>query len=610
MQFDTAGTRLWGTYFGGSALDYGYGVTADLLGNVFISGETQSTTGIATADAHQLTFASTATSPDAYMAQFNTAGAQVYGTYLGGTVADRGHSIAYGVGDYIYMSGGSGSLTGISTPNSFQDSIPLAGVQAAFLTQFANSPPPLLGGSPFLCAGDSTTLFVNGTFASYAWELNGVAYPSTISSITVTQPGTYSVVATDAASNTFTDTLDVVLLPAPFAGIDTVTPTADLCDGNVVVLKSDSVAVAYRWLLNGNPIITGASGPTFTVVTPGNYTLVTSNAAGCTDTSAIVVVSPFQGPTTTITAAGGSPIICPGSSLTLTAVGGTVDIWSDGTTGQSTSVTLPGNYWVKTTNVNGCTDTAFFSTFAGVALSVTQTALGALDFCQGGSVTLSVPSFYLGFQWQLNGVDIPGATQATFTATQAGTYLCLIQGAGNCQYPTTNPMTVTILPAANVPVITQAQNILTIQNPQPGVTYTWQFNGATVGTGTPFTPAQDGLYTLLATIASGCDTFITYNFISVGIGEPIANTTNLTIFPNPSAGQGVLLTLTANNGSSAFGLKSYTLADLAGRVIESREALNNATQVSLGEGLSAGTYTISVTLTNGEAQTLRLVVVR
>jgi hypothetical protein len=42
VKYSPSGTRLWGTYYGGSSDDYGYGVATDIMGNVFLTGYTSS----------------------------------------------------------------------------------------------------------------------------------------------------------------------------------------------------------------------------------------------------------------------------------------------------------------------------------------------------------------------------------------------------------------------------------------------------------------------------------------------------------------------------------------------------------------------------------------
>ncbi len=56
VKFNAEGDRLWGTYFGGPGFEYiSYDpIAIDKSGNVYISGQTNSTTGIATPGAHQM----------------------------------------------------------------------------------------------------------------------------------------------------------------------------------------------------------------------------------------------------------------------------------------------------------------------------------------------------------------------------------------------------------------------------------------------------------------------------------------------------------------------------------------------------------------------------
>ena len=46
VKFNPTGGRLWGTYYGGSSFDYGNNVACDNAGNVFLSGHTRSSNGI------------------------------------------------------------------------------------------------------------------------------------------------------------------------------------------------------------------------------------------------------------------------------------------------------------------------------------------------------------------------------------------------------------------------------------------------------------------------------------------------------------------------------------------------------------------------------------
>src|SRR5690606_14503092 len=52
-KFDTTGTRIWSTYFGGERDEYGTAIAFDALTNIYLAGRTNSTTGIATSGSLQ-----------------------------------------------------------------------------------------------------------------------------------------------------------------------------------------------------------------------------------------------------------------------------------------------------------------------------------------------------------------------------------------------------------------------------------------------------------------------------------------------------------------------------------------------------------------------------
>lgn len=124
----------------------------------------------------------------------------------------------------------------------------------------------------------------------------------------------------------------------------------------------------------------------------------------------------------------------------------------------------------------------------------TITANGALTFCEGGSVTLSIPpTAGLSYQWRKNSVDIPGATSTTYVATTSGSYNCreisTYCGYINSTYKTVtvNPKTqLTISPIANAYSCMDAPVSL-IANPSGGV-----FSGPGVS-GNTFNPNQIGV---------------------------------------------------------------------------------------------------------------------
>jgi hypothetical protein len=130
VQFNSAGVRQWGTYYGGSGWDYGNSCAVDGSGHVYLAGETESTTDIA-ANGHQNTYGGFY---DAFLVQFNSAGVRQWGTYYGGTSGDYGRSCSVDGSGNVYLAGHTGSNTSIAS-NGHQNTFG-GGYYDAFLVQF------------------------------------------------------------------------------------------------------------------------------------------------------------------------------------------------------------------------------------------------------------------------------------------------------------------------------------------------------------------------------------------------------------------------------------------------------------------------------------------
>jgi gliding motility-associated-like protein len=92
-KFQNDGTRLWASYYGGSGLDYGHGLSTDLQGNVWVTGSTDSY-NFPTQTAGSFFQATNSGGSDAFILKFNSACVRVLATYYGGSGNDEGHSIS------------------------------------------------------------------------------------------------------------------------------------------------------------------------------------------------------------------------------------------------------------------------------------------------------------------------------------------------------------------------------------------------------------------------------------------------------------------------------------------------------------------------------------
>ena len=133
-----------------------------------------------------------------------------------------------------------------------------------------------------VCAGDSVSLSATtGIGYSYQWQLNSVDIQGEVAStINVNTSGTYTAAVTNTCGTLVSNSIAVTVFPAPNAPI--------------ISLQTDSLvstaAVSYQWYYAGTAISGAVSG--FYVPTQnGAYTVVTTDANGCTAVSSIFAMT-------------------------------------------------------------------------------------------------------------------------------------------------------------------------------------------------------------------------------------------------------------------------------------------------------------------------------
>jgi hypothetical protein len=71
VKFSGGGSKLWATYVGGPAVDFGANVVCNSGGYVFMCGVTQSSSGIASANAYQTSLTGT---ENGFLTEFDASG--------------------------------------------------------------------------------------------------------------------------------------------------------------------------------------------------------------------------------------------------------------------------------------------------------------------------------------------------------------------------------------------------------------------------------------------------------------------------------------------------------------------------------------------------------
>lgn len=129
------GQRIWATYYGGSANDWGFYCAVDGGGNVYLSGRTHGSANLATSGAHQPAYGGG--DSDAFLVKFNSNGQRQWGTYFGGSGADGGAGLSIDENENVYCIGWTNSigLSGAISPNVVHQS-EYGGVSDGFVVKF------------------------------------------------------------------------------------------------------------------------------------------------------------------------------------------------------------------------------------------------------------------------------------------------------------------------------------------------------------------------------------------------------------------------------------------------------------------------------------------
>jgi len=266
-------------------------------------------------------------------------------------------------------------------------------------------------------------------------------------------------------NTSFTTATDPSCLGTPVVFTNTTTPSGILSNRmsnfNAFLEYFGLAAVdsTYAWNMgNATPVIWGANTTnTYTYPAAGSYTATLFTLGGfsnsCVDNATDpLVINPAPAvPTVT---AGGPTTFCAGGSVTLTSSAATGNLWSNGATTQSITVSAAGSYTTAVT-AGGCSSTSAPSvvTVNPVPATPTITAGGPTSFCSGGSVTLT-SSAATGNTWS------NGATTPSITVSTAGTYTVSVTSAG-CTSPTSSTQTVTVTPTPSAAFAYSASTLCT-----------------------------------------------------------------------------------------------------------------------------------------------------
>ncbi len=183
-KFNGNGQLHWATYYGGSGSDEGWGVTCNKKGYIYITGRTGSSTGIATdATTYKAKM-------DAFLVKMDTAGRRQWGTYLGGEGDELTWAISCDTFDHIYISGETGSATGMATPGAHQTQMTANNGSEAFLAGYTGS--GTLRWCTYYGGNQSGQVFGTGIACDHSGDVVATGY--TVSTVDIATPGAHQTI--------------------------------------------------------------------------------------------------------------------------------------------------------------------------------------------------------------------------------------------------------------------------------------------------------------------------------------------------------------------------------------------------------------------------------
>jgi hypothetical protein len=620
VKLSPAGARIWATYYGGTALDAGSGVTAgtgivsaavavDGSGNVIL-GTCSFSTGagvVATAGAYQTAYGGSGTGfgGDVVVVKFNSSGVRQWGTYLGGNKDEWLAGIAVDGKNNIYAYGEAEDSDLGNYPVSTCAYQPAwGGVEDQFIGKL--SPVGQLLCSTYI--GGTREDDVDLTFKGIVVDGNSLYITGTTNGAYPVTPGAFQttfVVSNTSDMGIFVNKLCINLCEAKTLSLNFTASTTSVCPNTPVTFtpsinnSCDTTGYKFQWVFTGstggNPPNSSAVTPTVTFPSPGNYDVKLILTTACKKDSVIkttyITVNPCG--CTLSAQANKTSNACNGSngSATVSAGNGSggnyTYSWSNGTS-SITSVTtgslsdLPaGTYTVTVTN-SGCssTSTVTISNPCVVTASATNTSI-CNNNCTNISSSGSGGTGPYNYSWNTGG----GTQIINVCPTSTTTYTVTVKDATGTTTTTTAtvivnpPVLITDTSSTNISCTTSGSASVLVSNFASPYTYNWSngFIGRKISTPTA------GIYTVTITDANGCNATTVFNIKG---SSPVSAAFT---FSTVCMGTNVLFTNTGTPPGTGI---TYNWIVLPNNVS------GTSTDFSF-TFLTSGTYTVQHTVTQG-----------
>ncbi|MDX2003030.1 MAG: gliding motility-associated C-terminal domain-containing protein [Chitinophagales bacterium] len=379
-------------------------------------------------------------------------------------------------------------------------------------------------GTLFCSGGASTTLSVNGgtlgTNATWRWY-SGSCGGSLVGSgpsigVNPSSTTTYFVRGEGDCGNSNCTSITISVSSGLSVSISATTnPTCfGFNNGSATATASNGLPpYAYSWSPSGGVNATANS------LSAGSYTVLVTDAAGCTATASTTISQPSQ---VVISNVVKTDAACSGTStgtITITASGGTGSLQysiDNGTNYQSSNTfsgLAVGSYNIVVKDANNCTATygsnpVVVGQPTPLNLLVANTTNPSCSGVNNGAITLTTSGGSSPYQYSLNGSPLqPGAT---FSNLSAGSYTVIVQDANSC----TDTVSASLSNVGGVNIALDSSFDISCFGTNDGeiyvsgssgtAPYTYTINGTSYQPSGAFSGLQAGIYTVIVRDAAGC----------------------------------------------------------------------------------------------------------
>ncbi|MGR6088625.1 MAG: PKD domain-containing protein [Arcticibacter sp.] len=347
----------------------------------------------------------------------------------------------------------------------------------------------------------SVSAIAGGGTAPYSYSINGGA-AQTGASFTNLAAGLYNVLVTDANGCTANASTTIIDQPGPAISSSPTTNVSCFGGSNgTITVNTNLGTTPLSFSLNSG---SGQSNNNFNGLSQGNYSILVTDANGCTASNSVTITEPtLLSSTASLIQHSCNPI--PNGSAQVTPVGGTAPYgysWSPAGGGSSVANGLTGGtYTILVTDGNGCTSTSNVVVLqSNLNIVLTPDSVTCFGGSDGGITSVVTgntgPISYSWNPTSQNTPDINNLAQGSYTLTVVDSINCTT----NATVSVGQPLPPAVQLSANPAGICYGKTTLITAG--GGVTYQWS-NGASTDQIT-VSPITGTTYTVTITNASGC----------------------------------------------------------------------------------------------------------